>query len=256
MTGHLIKKPESAMKNIEIQKPLSTAQQAEGTSQKTITVWSKAGRTVTLEQIDICDEFEVKEKSDDESREEQSEVDVSDGSKDQEDSNDETSEEEPIVDFEDPLYELSQGYEIESEYEDMTIEQEIAEFKMLTPHEQAKYHELKQFHQCQAELNKEITGISTIIKEWTNAKMPGILTDLIKRHVQEEPLECQEIEKMTEKQRVHTLLKQDKIPRSDQPGTTKGYYLYMEDDQGCMIEQEDGTLVPDTEAEQVFQWTK
>ena len=26
----------------------------------------------------------------------------------------------------------------------------------------------------------------------------------------------------------------------------------MEDDQGCMVEQEDGTLVPDTEVEQVL----
>ena len=26
----------------------------------------------------------------------------------------------------------------------------------------------------------------------------------------------------------------------------------MEDDQGCLVEQEDGTLVPDTEAEQVL----
>ena len=165
MTGHLIKKPESAMKIIEIQRPLSTAQQVEGTSQKTITVWSKAGRTVTLERIDICNESEAKEKSDDVSREEQYKADVSDGSKDQEDSNDETSEEEPIVDFEDPLYELSQSYEVESEYEDMTIKQELAEVKALTPHEQAKYRELKQFHQHQAELNKTITGISTIIKE-------------------------------------------------------------------------------------------
>ena len=193
---------------------------------------------------------------DDELREEQSKVDVSDGSKDQEDSNDETSEEEPIVDFEDPLYELSQSYEVESEYEDMTIEQEVAEVKMLTPCEQAKYRALNQLHQCQAELNKKITGISTIIKEQTNAKMPGIPTDLIKRHVQEEPLEHQEIEKMTEKQRVRTLLKQDEIPRSNRPGTTKGYYLYVEDDQGCMVEQEDGTLVPDTEAEQVLPMDK
>ena len=92
-------------------------------------------------------------------------MDVSDGNEDQENSNDETSGGEPIVDFEDPLYELSQSYEVESEYEDMTIKQELAEVKAMTPCEQAKYQELIQFHQCQAELNKKIIGISTIIKE-------------------------------------------------------------------------------------------
>ena len=192
MTGCLVKRPQS------------TAQQAEGTSQKTITVRSKAGRTITLERID---ESVIKEKSDDESRKEQPKIDVSDGREDQKDSNDETSEEEPIVDFEDPLYELSQSYEIESEYEDMTIKQEAAEVKTLTPHEKAKYHELKQFHQCQAHLIKKITGISTIIKERTHTKTPGIPTDLIRRHVQEEPLGCQEMEKMTERQKARALLK-------------------------------------------------
>ena len=57
---------------------------------------------------------------------------------------------------------------------------------------------------------------------------------------------------MTEKHLACTLMKQDVIPRSDRPGTTKGDYLYVEDDQGCMIEQGDGTLVPDTEAGQVL----
>ena len=133
-----------------------------------------------------------------------------------EDSSDETTdEEEPLIDFEDPLYELSQSYEMESEYENMTPEQEAAEVKSMTPQEQAKYHELKQFHQHQVELNKEMTSISKIIKERTNARMPGIPTDLVKRHVQEEPPEHQEIERMTEKQKIRALLKQDEIPRND-----------------------------------------
>ena len=75
--------------------------------------------------------------------------------------------------------------------------------------------------------------------------------DLVRRHVQEEHPECQEVQRMTEKQKTRALLKQDKILRSNWPGTTRGYYLYMEDDQGCMVEQRDGTLVPDTEVEQV-----
>ena len=54
---------------------------------------------------------------------------------------------------------------------------------------------------------------------------------------------------MTGEQRTRTLLKQDDIPRSNRPGMTKGYYLYVEDDQGCMVEQRDGTLIPDTETE-------
>ena len=48
-TSHLIKKPESTMKTTKTRRPQSTAQQAEDTSQKTITVQSRAGQTITLE---------------------------------------------------------------------------------------------------------------------------------------------------------------------------------------------------------------
>ena len=54
-----------------------------------------------------------------------------------------------------------------------------------------------------------------------------------------EPLERQELHKMTEEWRVRALIKQDDIPRADKPGTSKGYYLFVEDDAGCMIEQGD-----------------
>ena len=141
---------------------------------------------------------------------------------------------------------------MEPEYEDLTPEQEEAKVKTMTPREQAEYRELKQFHQHQAESNKEMTGMSKIIQEWTNAWPPGIPTDLIRWHVQVEPPECQELQKITREQRTHALLKQDDIPRSDQPGMTKGYYLYVEDDQGYMVEQRDGTLVPDTETERLL----
>ena len=49
---------------------------------------------------------------------------VRDENRYQEDSSDETTDgEEPLIDFEDPLYELSQSYEMEPEYEDMAPKQ-------------------------------------------------------------------------------------------------------------------------------------
>ena len=55
---------------------------------------------------------------------------------------------------------------------------------------------------------------------------------------------------MTEEQRVQTLIKQDEIPRTDRPGTSKGYYLFVEDDAGCMVEQRSGQVIRDTDTEQ------
>ena len=46
------------------------------------------------------------------------------------------------------------------------------------------------------------------------------------------------------------MIKQDDIPRTDRPGTSKGYYLFVEDDAGCMIEQGDGQMVRDTDTDQ------
>ena len=57
---------------------------------------------------------------------------------------------------------------------------------------------------------------------------------------------------MTKEQKTHALLKQDEILRSNWPGTTRGYYFYVEDDHGCMVEQRDRTLIPDTETEQML----
>ena len=45
------------------------------------------------------------------------------------------------------MYELSQTYEMESEYESMTVEQEATEVQALSPAEQAKYRELTKLHQ-------------------------------------------------------------------------------------------------------------
>ena len=60
---------------------------------------------------------------------------------------DEFGDEPSVVEFVDPVYELSQTYEMESEYENMTLEQEATEVQALTPTEQAKYRELTRLHQ-------------------------------------------------------------------------------------------------------------
>ena len=55
---------------------------------------------------------------------------------------------------------------------------------------------------------------------------------------------------MTEKQRTQTQIKQDETPRTDRPGTDRGYYLFMEDDAGCMVEQWSRQVIRDTDTEQ------
>ena len=92
--------------------------------------------------------------------------------------------------------------------------------------------------------------MSKVIEERTKAQTPGLPIDLIKRSVQVEPTEKQELHQMTEKQRVRTQIKQDEIPRADRPGTGKGYYLFMEDNAGCMVKQQSGQVIRDTDTEQ------
>ena len=52
------------------------------------------------------------------------------------------------------------------------------------------------------------------------------------------------------------MVKQDEIPRIEKPGTNSGYYLFMEDDSGCMIEQQDKEgniqLIKDTDKDQIL----
>ena len=70
---------------------------------------------------------------------------------------DEEPKDEPsIVEFEDPVYELSQAYEMEPEYESMTTEQEVAEVQALSPVEQAEYRELTKLHQRQADIERKM----------------------------------------------------------------------------------------------------
>ena len=114
---------------------------------------------------------------------------------------DEPEDETSMVEFEDSVYELSQMYEMESEYENMTLEQEATEVQALTPAEQAKYKELTRLHQRQVEIEKRMTGMSKVIKEKTNARTPGLLVDPVKRSVQVEPTEKQELHQITEESR-------------------------------------------------------
>ena len=65
-----------------------------------------------------------------------------------------------------------------------------------------------------------------------------------------EPTERQELQQMTEKQRIRTQIKQDEIPQTDRPGTGRGYYLFMEDDAGCMVKQQSRQVIHDTDTEQ------
>ena len=78
------------------------------------------------------------------------------------------------------MYELSQTYELEPEYENMTVDQEAAEVQALSPVAQAEYRELSKLHQCQADIKKKMTEVSQIIKERMKARAPGLPLDLIK----------------------------------------------------------------------------
>ena len=128
--------------------------------QETTTTVSVAGHTTMIERANKRDKSMETKKTDDESRqekeigvEEQGKVDVEEHGKitdepEGESTDDAEPEDEPsVVEFEDPVYKLSQAYEIESEYESMTVEQEAAEVQALSPAEQAKYRELTRLHQ-------------------------------------------------------------------------------------------------------------
>ena len=141
--------------------------------QETTIAMSKVGCTVIIEHTSMGDESEKTRKVDDESRqeeevhiEEQEGTTAEHGSESTED-DDDFGDKPSVVEFEDPIYELSQSYKIEPEYEDMTPEQESTEVQALTPMEQAEYRELTKLHQCQVELEKKMTGMSKVITERT-----------------------------------------------------------------------------------------
>ena len=225
------------------------------TGQETTTFVSKTGRMVSVERVNKRDESEKTQKMDDESGHEK-ELEIEEHEKEGTEEHEKTSDdEEPedklsIVEFKDPMYELSQMYELEPEYENMTVDQEAAEVQALPPVAQAEYQELSKLHQRQADIEKKMTEVSQIIKERTKAHSLGLPLDLIKRHVREEPMEGQELHQMMKKQKTRLQIKQDEIPCTEKSGTNKGYYLFIDDDMGCLIEQPDGRTVQDTDTNQ------
>ena len=67
--------------------------------------------------------------------------------------------------------------------------------------------------------------------------------------MREEPMEGQKLRQMTQKQKNLLQIKQDEIPHTEKSGTNKGYYLFIEDDTGCLIKQPDGRTVQDTDTD-------
>ena len=245
-------------KELQIGEASSSSQERPSDSDKgkeTTIAMSTAGCTVLIRCTDMGDESAKARKTDDKSGQEE-EIDVEEHEEatveqesgstiDDDDSGDEPS----MVEFEDPIYELSQTYEMEPEYENITPEQEATKVQALTPTEQAEYRELTRLHQHQAEIEERMTGISKVIEERTKAQTLGLPVDLVKRNLQIKPTEKQELHQIMEEQRVWALIKQDNIPRVDRLGANKGYYLFVEDDAGCMVEQQGGQMVRDTDTE-------
>ena len=162
---------------------------------------------MTIEHIEQGDKSKKTQKMDDESEcekelgiEEREKVDTE--AREERTDDEETEDEPSIVEFEDPVYELSQAYEMEPEYESMTAEQEAAEVQALSPVGQAGYRELTKLHQRQADIERKMTGVSKIIEERTKARAPGLPVNMIRRHVQEEPTGRQELHRMTERQKT------------------------------------------------------
>ena len=142
-----MKREKKKKKALLVSETTSTSQGCTSKSdkgQETTTTVSAAGRTMTIEHIEQGDESKKTQKTDDElerekepDTEEQKEVDT--GAREKRTDDEETEDESSIVGFEDPVYELSQAYEMEPEYESMTAEQEAAEVQALSPVGQAEY---------------------------------------------------------------------------------------------------------------------
>ena len=174
---------------------------------------SAVRHTVLIRCTDMGDKSTKTKKMDDESGQEeeidiegQEEIDVDEQEKvtvkqesgSTDDEYDKSGDEPSVTEFEDPVYELSQTYEMEPEYESMTLEQEAMEVQALTPAEQAKYREQTRFHQHQVEIEKKMTVMSKVIEERTKAWTPGLPVDLVKRNVQVEPAEKQKLHQIME----------------------------------------------------------
>ena len=111
-------------------------------------------------------------------------------------------------------------------------------------------------HRRQAETEKEITGLSQIVKERAKAEAPSLPIDLVQRSVKTEAPERQELHKLMEAQCTRVMTKQDEIPRTEKPGTRRRYYLFVEDDAGYLVEQRDKQgnvhLMKDTDTNRIL----
>ena len=79
--------------------------------------------------------------------------------------------------------------------------------------------------------------LSHIVKERMKARTLGIPGDLVQRSIEMEIPAKQELHRLTEAQQTRLMFKKDEIPRVEKPGMNHGYYLFVEDDSGCMVEQ-------------------
>ena len=111
-------------------------------------------------------------------------------------------------------------------------------------------------HRRQAEMEKEIMGLSQIVKERAKAKAPSLPIDLVQRSVRTEASERQELHKLMEAQCTRVMTKQDEIPRTEKPATHHRYYVFVEDDAGYLVEQRDEEgnvqLMKDTDTNKVL----
>ena len=66
----------------------------------------------------------------------------------------------------------------------------------------------------------------------------------------------QELHRLTETQQTRLIVKQDDILRTERPGTNRGYYLFVEDDSRCMVEQQEKEgniqLIRDTDTDRTL----
>ena len=125
----------------------SSSNQESPSGQDTTTTTNTAGHTILIRRTEKGDESARTKKTDNElgQKEEidiegQEEMDVEEQEKvtdgqesgSTDDNDDESGDESSVVEFEDPVYELSQTYKMEPEYESMTLEQEPMEVQVLT----------------------------------------------------------------------------------------------------------------------------
>ena len=105
-------------------------------------------------------------------------------------------------------------------------------------------------------MERKMTGLSHIIKERVKARTPGIPVDLVQRSVETEVPAKQELHRLTGAQQTRLMVKQDEIPRIEKPETNRGHYLFVENDSGCMIEQQDKEgniqLIRDMDMDQIL----